>query len=48
MILMLKAKHIFKMFFFKIRLKYFHDNLHTVLILAPGREFFLLNVRNFL
>ena len=31
---MLKAKQMF------LRLKYFHDSLNTVVILAPGREFF--------
>ena len=25
-----------------IRLKYFHDNLNIVVILPPGREFFIL------
>ena len=29
-----------------MQLKYFHDNLNIVVILAPGREFFSLNVQN--
>ena len=28
------------MFFMTIKLKYFHDSLHIVVILAPGQEFF--------
>ena len=43
MILIFKAKHVFK-----IRLKYFHNNLNIVAILTPSREFPLLNVHNFL
>ena len=29
-----------------MQLKYFHNNLNIVVILAPGREFFSLNVQN--
>ena len=39
-ILMLKAKQMFfEDAFMVIRLKYFHDSLNIVVILAPGREF---------
>ena len=31
-----------------IRLEHFHDNLSIVVILASGREFFLVNVLNLL
>ena len=30
-----------------IRLKYFHDNLNIVVILAPGREFFTAKCAQF-
>ena len=40
MILMLKAKQMFLNVFMIIRLKYFHDSLNIVVILAPDYEFF--------
>ena len=39
-ILLLKAKHIFKDIFIMTQLKYFHDSPNFVVILSPGRQFF--------
>ena len=36
----LLAPDVFKMFLFQIQLKYFHDSLNIVVILAPGCESF--------
>ena len=37
---MLKAKQMFLKSFYEKILKYFHDSLNVVVILAPGPEFF--------
>ena len=39
MLLMLKAKQMFSKCFITIRLKYIHDCLNIVVVLAFGREF---------
>ena len=47
MILMLNQMFL-KCFYGKKQLKYFHDSLNIVLILVPGREYFLAKFVQFL
>ena len=47
MVLLLKVKQMFLNVFMVIRLKYFHDSLNIVVILAPGPELFLAKSAQF-
>ena len=46
--LLFKATQIFQKYLCDNLIKNFYDSLNIVVIFGPGREFYLLNVLNFL